>query len=199
VRQIVDRSIRELLRKPEEERITFTEPDVETTTNSDRLMRLFYLMGTKNRDKMSRLATLYNIEKPEDFLRVSRKQITSNRGVGPPFFYILKMGLFKMGIVYDENDDFELLERKIEGFKEPDPATRGQRLRFMILQRDGFKCQYCGRNPRSDKSVILHVDHIMAIANGGSWDESNLITACQQCNLGKLHTIIVDKKLLFPS
>lgn len=58
----------------------------------------------------------------------------------------------------------------------------GQKLRFEVFKRDGFTCQYCGSHP---PVVILHVDHITAVANGGSDDIDNLITSCQSCNLGK--------------
>jgi len=58
----------------------------------------------------------------------------------------------------------------------------GKRARFEIFKRDNFTCQYCGAQP---PSVILHVDHILAVANGGENDAENLTTACQACNLGK--------------
>ena len=57
-----------------------------------------------------------------------------------------------------------------------------QRTRFEIFKRDGFACQYCGRTP---PSVILHVDHILAVASGGDGSETNLITSCAECNQGK--------------
>jgi hypothetical protein len=56
------------------------------------------------------------------------------------------------------------------------------RTRFEVFKRDKFTCQYCGRTP---PTVILHVDHIVAVANGGTGDPLNLITACADCNLGK--------------
>jgi hypothetical protein len=56
------------------------------------------------------------------------------------------------------------------------------RLRFEVFKRDGFVCQYCGRHP---PDVILHCDHITAVANGGPTTLENLLTACQDCNLGK--------------
>lgn len=56
------------------------------------------------------------------------------------------------------------------------------RTRFEVLKRDGFACQYCGgRAP----DVVLHIDHIVARANGGEDDVGNLITSCATCNLGK--------------
>lgn len=54
--------------------------------------------------------------------------------------------------------------------------------RFEVFKRDGFKCQYCGAHP---PAVILHVDHINPVANGGKNHIDNLITACEPCNLGK--------------
>ncbi|MBG7616489.1 HNH endonuclease [Brevundimonas sp. BAL450] len=54
--------------------------------------------------------------------------------------------------------------------------------RFEIFKRDGFTCQYCGATP---PRVLLHVDHIVAVAAGGENDDDNLITACEPCNLGK--------------
>ena len=55
-------------------------------------------------------------------------------------------------------------------------------LRFEILERDSFTCQYCGH---SAPEVVLHVDHIRAKTNGGNDDKDNLITACTACNVGK--------------
>lgn len=58
----------------------------------------------------------------------------------------------------------------------------GKRKRFEIFKRDNFTCQYCGAQP---PTVILHVDHILAVANGGGNEDENLTTACEGCNLGK--------------
>lgn len=54
--------------------------------------------------------------------------------------------------------------------------------RFEILKRDGFTCAYCGATP---PNVLLEVDHIVPRAEGGTDDDSNLITACERCNRGK--------------
>jgi len=55
-------------------------------------------------------------------------------------------------------------------------------VRFKVLERDSFTCQYCGR---SAPGVVLHVDHVVPVSKGGSNDMSNLVTACEDCNLGK--------------
>lgn len=57
-----------------------------------------------------------------------------------------------------------------------------KRVRFNIFKRDRFTCQYCGAHP---PGVLLHIDHIHPVAEGGTNDDDNLITACEPCNLGK--------------
>ena len=59
------------------------------------------------------------------------------------------------------------------------------RLRFVVMRRDDFKCQSCGRSPATDPGVILHVDHKKAWANGGETTQENLQTLCSVCNIGK--------------
>lgn len=55
-------------------------------------------------------------------------------------------------------------------------------LRFKILRRDGFTCQYCGRKA---PEVELHVDHRVPWSHVRTHDIGNLVTACRDCNLGK--------------
>lgn len=55
-------------------------------------------------------------------------------------------------------------------------------LRWQILKRDEFTCQYCGQHA---PNVILHVDHRLPRAAGGSDHPDNLVTACAACNIGK--------------
>jgi len=57
-----------------------------------------------------------------------------------------------------------------------------KKVRFEVFKRDSFKCQYCGA---SSPDVVLHVDHIKPVYEGGGSDMLNLITACQPCNSGK--------------
>lgn len=57
-----------------------------------------------------------------------------------------------------------------------------KRVRFEVFKRDLFTCQYCGRTP---PAVVLECDHIEPVAEGGSDEEGNLVTACFDCNRGK--------------
>ena len=54
--------------------------------------------------------------------------------------------------------------------------------RYEIFKRDNFTCQYCGM---SAPDVILEVDHINPLCNGGNDNFMNLVTSCRACNRGK--------------
>jgi len=56
-------------------------------------------------------------------------------------------------------------------------------LRIEILQRDHFKCKYCGRGV--EDGVTLQVDHKLPVSAGGKTEMGNLITSCADCNNGK--------------
>ncbi len=60
--------------------------------------------------------------------------------------------------------------------------SMSKRTRFNVFKRDGFTCQYCGAHP---PKVVLHVDHITPVVDGGGNDIDNLVTSCEPCNLGK--------------
>lgn len=55
-------------------------------------------------------------------------------------------------------------------------------LRFNVFKRDAFCCQYCGATP---PNVVLEVDHIHPVSQGGKDTIDNLLTACFDCNRGK--------------
>ena len=57
------------------------------------------------------------------------------------------------------------------------------RLRFEVLERDKFQCQYCGQYA---PNVQLEVDHILPVSDGGTDILENLKTACFSCNQGKV-------------
>lgn len=68
-----------------------------------------------------------------------------------------------------------------------------KKIRFEVFKRDHFTCQYCGQ---MSPDVILEVDHIKPVAEGGTDDMTNLITSCRDCNRGKGKTPLGDKSEL---
>jgi hypothetical protein len=85
------------------------------------------------------------------------------------------------------------------------PRTRGRggrknryiggTLRLQVLKRDNFKCNYCGRSPATDPGVILHIDHIKALANGGETKLSNLQALCSVCNNAKRDSSMFEPRI----
>ena len=63
----------------------------------------------------------------------------------------------------------------------------GKKKRFEVFKRDKFTCQYCGRKA---PDVVLEVDHIKPVAEGGNNGILNLITSCRDCNRGKGKTLL---------
>lgn len=64
-----------------------------------------------------------------------------------------------------------------------------KKTRFEVFKRDRFTCQYCGRKA---PNVLLEIDHIKPVAEGGKNDILNLITACFDCNRGKGKVLLSD-------
>jgi len=60
------------------------------------------------------------------------------------------------------------------------PRPRVRLCKREILRRDGYRCQYCGRETGS-----LTIDHVVPRHRGGSHDWENLVAACPECNRHK--------------
>ena len=66
-------------------------------------------------------------------------------------------------------------------------------LRFEVFKRDSFTCQYCGRKA---PDVLLEVDHVEPVSQGGTNDLLNLVSACRDCNAGKSDRRLSDSSRL---
>jgi len=75
-------------------------------------------------------------------------------------------------------------------------ATRkyiSKKTRFEVFKRDSFTCQYCGQKA---PDIILNIDHIEPVKEGGSNELFNLITSCFPCNNGKRARKLDDNSVL---
>jgi hypothetical protein len=72
-------------------------------------------------------------------------------------------------------------------FDEPKRTSRNisWRLRFLVMRRDGFRCQQCGRSPANTLGTVLVIDHVHPWSKGGESVYDNLRTLCEKCNGGK--------------
>lgn len=64
-----------------------------------------------------------------------------------------------------------------------------QVVRWQVLERDKFTCQYCGRRAPDAR---LEIDHVLPRSLGGSDDTTNLAAACVDCNRGKRDSLIAN-------
>lgn len=66
-------------------------------------------------------------------------------------------------------------------------------VRFDVFKRDSFTCQYCGQKA---PEVVLEIDHITPVSDGGGNDILNLVTSCRDCNSGKSDKSLSDTSRL---
>ena len=77
--------------------------------------------------------------------------------------------------------------------EKPKRKAISKKLRFEVFKRDSFTCQYCGRKA---PDVVLEVDHIKPVAEGGKNTLLNLVTSCMECNRGKGKRILTKNQEL---
>jgi hypothetical protein len=65
------------------------------------------------------------------------------------------------------------------------PVTRKQGVR--ILERDQFRCRYCGLDGMAsfENALVMGVDFVVARAHKGKNDPRNLVACCRPCNVIK--------------
>lgn len=62
------------------------------------------------------------------------------------------------------------------------PVTLQEGLK--ILERDGYRCRYCGLDGRAsfENALVMSVDFVMPRARKGKKDPDNLVACCWACN-----------------
>lgn len=66
-------------------------------------------------------------------------------------------------------------------------------VRFEVFKRDSFTCQYCGQKA---PDVVLQIDHMKPVTEGGDNHIMNLVTSCVACNAGKGACLLDDDSVL---
>lgn len=92
----------------------------------------------------------------------------------------------EMFVEYMDAGNTEHSATKIKKIKpRKTPRHVNSRLRFLVMQRDNFKCGMCGSSPAYNPEVKLEIDHIKPWVKGGETIPANLQTLCSICNNGK--------------
>lgn len=69
-------------------------------------------------------------------------------------------------------------------------GTAWDATRKRILDRDGWLCQYCGKD-LTQEARDATADHIIPKDSGGTDEDSNLVAACRTCNGRKSNKVII--------
>ncbi|MFW5853547.1 MAG: homing endonuclease associated repeat-containing protein [Patescibacteria group bacterium] len=119
----------------------------------------------------------------------SQSVIRHFNGWGNAFleFIELKMGK-KIEDVSDSQsevtDEFNTVKNNFK-YKKENSRTIPLGVRLEVLNRDNFKCRFCGKSPAINFGTELHIDHVVPFSKGGKSVAENLQTLCKECNLGK--------------
>jgi hypothetical protein len=94
-----------------------------------------------------------------------------------------------------EGEEFLVHEKRGKvGYSKENSRNVSLSLRLKVLNRDNFKCVFCGKSPATDFGTKLHIDHIVPFSRGGKSTLENLQSLCEECNLGKSDSQIEMKK-----
>ena len=75
------------------------------------------------------------------------------------------------------------------------------RNRYVLYERDSFKCIYCGKTT-ADYDIVLTLDHIIPVSSDpeGFFDlnaAGNLVTSCKSCNCSKSNNFLSEESKRF--
>ena len=70
------------------------------------------------------------------------------------------------------------------------PRPRVKLTRREVFIRDGFTCQYCGR-----QGAELTIDHVVPRSRGGAHSWENLVAACKACNHRKGGRLLAETRM----
>lgn len=101
---------------------------------------------------------------------------------------------FKEWLLQDEDRNLikeikNMSMKRIDLFTWSDVRIVNPKLRFKILNRDKFTCQYCWIKWWD---VLLQIDHIIPWSKWWKTIEENLITSCFECNIWKWDSLIIE-------
>lgn len=116
------------------------------------------------------------------------KEIEYVKSILPITTLVFETGQFDMHLMKDPR----LANPKVRPWGYQRGANYGfENTKAMVLNRDNYTCQYCKGKHKDGK---LEVHHIVFRSQGGSDEESNLITLCHTCHKS-LHKGKINLKL----
>jgi len=56
------------------------------------------------------------------------------------------------------------------------------RLCLRVLREGRYRCAECGASPSTEEGIVLHIDHLLPVCEGGTNCRENLRVLCSVCN-----------------
>jgi len=128
-----------------------------------------------HRDRVSESDRRYREANPEKYRKWTRIRACRYRAAHPGRVRKSKQRWYETHPI--ERSSHERIRRARKRGAETDGHSRAE-----VFERDGGKCQMCGRKLRRDN---WHEDHIVPLSRGGSDLLDNCQAACPPCNLSK--------------
>ena len=98
-----------------------------------------------------------------------------------------EIGAAWLDLLYGKDSPFERFVRRVKVYAPKYRMAIGwEKTRLRILERDGYKCTYCGATEH------LQCDHILARVRGGGDEDQNLTAACRSCNASKKDRLVEE-------
>lgn len=97
--------------------------------------------------------------------------------------HVEHLTLSNMLAINDVLEEIDYATTREKYFAKNQRKLMTKELRRSIIERDNWTCQICGKYMPDE--VGLHVDHKIAIKNGGKSVPDNLQVTCDKCNLHK--------------
>lgn len=167
--------------------------DIKTKTDGRRQARRFRrnrktryrkvrFLNRKNSTKLNRLppSVKHKVQAHID-------EIESCKKILPVSKIVLEVSQFDTALIKNPS----LIDEKVRHWGYQKGFNYGYSSRKeAVLNRDNYTCQCCGK-----KATRLEVHHIICRSNGGTDDENNLITLCEECH-SKVHKneLVINKK-----
>ena len=101
----------------------------------------------------------------------------------PMFISLIELGLGRQPSIRAMHDCLCKWLISGEGDLEIAEGRMSSRLRYRVIERDGFRCVMCGAT--AAMGAVLQIDHILPVSRGGKTVLDNLQTLCDRCNRGK--------------
>ena len=174
------------------------------TNNPDKVKKNYKTQYEKNKETVNQRSKIWAKNNPDKVKESSKKFYKDNRDkmLKYQYEYESRISTIKMRAEYRRNNKEKLLESSKRWVKNnpekvlakyhnyrarkrnAEGTHTGEDIKALFTSQNGI-CNGCGCKLQTSGRKKYHIDHIVALANGGSNYPSNLQLLCPSCNTSK--------------